>query len=141
MNVGKTIGAMAAGCVLQVAGMYLIHDVWLKMDYQLTASLWRTPADINHGMWALMIANVIYAVAVVLIYIRGVEHKPWVGQGIRFGILLALVTTVYDSVASWVTMPVPHSLPMKWVIGEGGLCILLGLLVAAITQPKSASAT
>jgi hypothetical protein len=141
MSVGKTIGAMAACCVLQVAGMYVIHDVWLKTDYELTASLWRTPADINHRMWALMIANVIYVIAVVLIYVRGVEHKSWVGQGIRFGILLALATTVYVSTASWVMVPVPHSLPMKWIIGEGALCILLGLLVAAITQPKAASAS
>ncbi len=141
MSVGKTIGAMAGAFVLQVAGMYLIHDVWLKTDYELTASLWRTPAEINHRMWAMMIANVIYAVAVVLIYVRGVERKAWAGQGIRFGILLALVTTVYVSIASWVMVPVPHSLPMKWIIGEGAVCILLGLLVAAITQPKSASAT
>ncbi len=107
----------------------------------MTASLWRSPAEINHRVWAMMIANVIYAVAVVLIYVRGVEHKPWVGQGIRFGILLALVTTVYGSVASWVTVPVPHSLLVKWIVGEGGLCILLGLLVAAITRPKAASAS
>lgn len=139
MSVGKTIGAMAGAFVLQVAGMYVIHDVWLKTDYELTASLWRSPAGINHRMWALMIANLIFAVAVVLIYVRGVEHKPWIGQGIRFGILLALVTTVYGSVASWVTMPVPRAIPMKWMVGEGALCILLGLLVAAITQPKSAS--
>lgn len=141
MSVGKTIGAMAGAFVLQVAGMYVIHDVWLKTSYQLTANLWRSPAEINHRMWAMMIANVIYAFAVVLIYVRGVEHKPWIGQGIRFGILLALVTTVYGSVGAVVTMPIPRAIPIRWMIGEGALCILLGLLVAAITQPKSANAT
>ena len=141
MSIGKKIGAMAAAFVLQLAGMYVIHDVWLKTDYELTASLWRSPAEINHRMWALMIATAIYAIAVVLIYVRGVEYKPWVGQGIRFGVLLALATTVYVSIAAWVMVPVPHTLPMKWIIGEGGLCILLGLLVEAITPPKSASAS
>jgi len=119
--------------------MYVIHDVWLKADYELTASVWRSPADVNQRVWAMMIANVIYAAAVVLIYIRGVENKPWVGQGIRFGILLALVTTVYGSIAAWVMVPVPRALPMKWTIGEGALCILLDLLVAAITRPTSAT--
>jgi hypothetical protein len=140
MNVGKTIGAIIAAFVLQNGGMYLIHQVWLKTDYELTASIWRDPADMNHRLWAIFVANLIFAIALVLIYIRGVENKPWVGQGIRFGILLALVSTVYGSISGWVVLPLPHQLPLKWMIGEGILCILLGMLVAAILQPKPATA-
>jgi hypothetical protein len=79
-------------------------------------------------------------IAAVLIYVRGVEMKPWVGQGIRFGILLAFIGTVYNSLALYAVLPIPHMLALKWMIGEGLLAILLGLLIAVIVQPKTASA-
>jgi hypothetical protein len=88
-----------------------------------------------------MIAGVLlYVIAAVLIYVRGVEMKSWVGQGIRFGILLALVSTVYNSLALYVVLPIPHMLALKWMIGEGLLAILFGLLIAVIIQPKTTSA-
>jgi len=139
MSTGKTIGAMIAGFVLQSAGMYLLHDVLLMPEYRMTASMWRPQAAMNHNMWALILANAIFVIGAVLIYIKGVEHKSWIGQGIRFGILLALVSTVYGSLTSWATMPIPHRLAFHWILGEGIICILLGLLIAVIAQPKAAA--
>jgi len=140
MDMKKTIGAIVAGYVVQFGGNFLIHGVWLKKDYIDTASLWRSPEAMNSRMWAMFLGVLIYAVGAVLIYVRGVESKPWVGQGIRFGILLALVTTVCNSLISWVTMPMPHMLAVKWMVGEGLLAILFGLVVAAICRPKAAAA-
>ena len=140
MDMKKTIGAIVAGYVVQFGGNFLIHGLWLKQDYINTASLWRSSEAMNSRMWAMFLGVLIYAVGAVLIYVRGVESKPWVGQGIRFGILLALVTTVCNSLISWVTMPMPHMLAVKWMVGEGLLAILFGLVVAAICRPKSAAA-
>jgi hypothetical protein len=35
----------------------------------------------------MLLAILIYVFGAVLVYVRGVEQKPWIGQGIRFGIL------------------------------------------------------
>lgn len=139
MDMKRTIGAIAAGFLIQFGGSFLIHGVLLKQDYIDTSSLWRTQEAMNARMWAMLLGVLIYAVGAVLIYIRGVESKPWIGQGIRFGILLALVTTVCNSLISWVTMPMPHMLAVKWIIGEGLLCVVFGLVVAAICQKKPAA--
>ncbi|HYL61555.1 MAG TPA: hypothetical protein VE077_02960 [Candidatus Methylomirabilis sp.] len=66
------------------------------------------------------------------------EAKSWVGQGLRFGIFLALITIVYDSSAAWNMMAIPTSLVGKWIIGEGLLCIIFSLFIAAILQPRAA---
>jgi hypothetical protein len=34
------------------------------------------------------------------------------------------------------TYPIPSTLAFQWIIGEGGLALLLGVLVAAICRPK-----
>jgi hypothetical protein len=73
----------------------------------------------------------------VLIYARGVEAKPWVGQGIRFGILLVLVTVIPNSLVEYVVYPLRHELVLKWVIGGGLLTLIVALAIAAICQPKN----
>jgi archaellum biogenesis protein FlaJ (TadC family) len=136
----KTIVATVAGFVVQLVGLLLIHSVWLKQDYVDTASNWRTLEGQTARVWAMLLAILLYVVGAVLIYERGVEQKPWMGQGVRFGTLLALVSVVYGSLSGWVILPVPHMLVVKWMIGEGLLCVVFGLVVAAICQVKPVAA-
>ena len=136
----QKIIAIVAGFILQMAGLFLIHSVWLKQDYLNTASLWRPQEAAMSRGWAMLLAVLIYVIGAVWIYAEGVKPKPWIGQGIRFGILLALVVVVYGSLSGWVILPLPHMLVVKWIIGEGLLSIVFGLVIAAICQPKSATA-
>lgn len=140
MPMKKTIGAIVAGFVLLFAGRYLLHSVLLKSAYMQSSDVWRTQEAMMHRMWAAQLANLILAVAAVLIYVRGIEQKPWLGQGIRFGILLALATAVPQSLIEYFVYPIHHELALHWIIGEGGLAVLLGVLIAAICQPNPAGA-
>lgn len=133
-SVKKTIFAVIAGIVVQLVGLFFIHAVWLKQDYLETAGLWRTPEAVRARGWAMLLGTVIYVIGVVLIYVRGREAKPWIGQGVRFGILLAMVATVYASLSGWAILPFPHLLVLKWITGESLLAVLLGVVVAGICQ-------
>src|SRR5215467_3940624 len=132
----KKIGAIVAAFVLLGAGHYLLHGVLLKNDYLSTASVWRTPEAMMQRMWAFHVADFALALAAVLIYVRGIEPKPWLGQGIRFGILLALATAVPQSLTEYGVYPIPHTMVLHWIIGEGILAVLLGVLIAAICRPR-----
>jgi len=136
----KLIVAIVAGFVVQMLGLFLIHSVLLKQDYMDTASNWRPLEAMNSRVWAMLLAVLIYVIGAVLIYVRGVESKPWIGQGVRFGILLAMVAVVYGSLSGWVILPIPHMLVVKWIVFESLLSVVFGLLVAAICQPKPAGA-
>jgi hypothetical protein len=94
----------------------------------------------GHRMWEMLVAQFIFVLGAVLIYQRGVERKSPVGQGIRYGILLAMVSIVPASLIEYVTTPMPHRLAAHWIIGEGILCVLLGILIAFICQPKDSAA-
>ena len=140
MPMKKTIGAIVAGFVLVVGGRYLIHEVLLKSAYMASSDVWRTPEEMQHRLWAALLADFVFALAAVLIYVRGVEQKPWLGQGIRFGILLAMVSVVPQSLVEYFVYPIHHELALHWIFSEGGLAVLLGVLIAAICQPRPASA-
>jgi archaellum biogenesis protein FlaJ (TadC family) len=135
----KAIGAMVAGFVVQLAGLFLIHSILLKQDYLDTASVWRNYEAQTARVWAMLLAVLIYVVGAVLIYVRGAEAKPWIGQGLRFGILISLVTVAYGSLSGWVILPIPHMLVVKWIVCESVLSVVFGLVVAAICQPKPAA--
>lgn len=139
MPMKKMMIAIVAGFVVQMLGLFLIHSVLLKQDYVDTASLWRTQEAMNTRVWAMVLAVLMYVIGAILIYLRGVESKPWIGQGIRFGILLALVAVVYGALSGWVILPIPHMLAVKWIICEGLLSVVFGLVVAVICQPKPAA--
>jgi hypothetical protein len=140
MDMKKTVIAVVAGYVLQMGGSYLLHSVILMNSYLATSGLWRTEDAMGHRMWIMMIAQFVFVLGAVLVYQRGVERKGPVGQGIRFGILLAMVSIIPASLIEYVTVPVPHTIAFHWVLGEGVQCILLALLIAFICQPKDSAA-
>jgi hypothetical protein len=140
MDMKKTVIAVVAGFVLQMGGSYLLHSVILMSSYAATADLWRSEDAMGHRMWVMLIAQFLFVLGAVLIYQRGAERKGAVGQGIRFGILLAMVSIIPGSLINYVTIPVPHRLAFHWIIGEGVQCLLLGLLTAFICQPKDSAA-
>ena len=135
MGIKKTIGAIVAGLVVLAAGHFLLHGVLLKSAYMASQDVWRPQDARMHRMWGLYLSDFLIALGAVLIYARGVEAKPWAGQGIRFGILLALVTAIPQSLTEYVIYPIHHELALHWIIGEGVLMVLLGLVIAAICQP------
>jgi hypothetical protein len=136
----KKVGAVVAGFVVQLSRLFVIHSVWLKQYYMASASLWRSQEDATSRVWAMLLSVLIYVIGAVWIYAHGVESKPWIGQGIRFGILLAMVTVVYGSLSGWVILPISPMLVLKWIVGESLLSLLFGVVVAAICQPRSATA-
>jgi hypothetical protein len=140
MDMKKTLIAVVAGFVLQMGGSYLLHSVILMNSYTATADLWRTEDAMGHRMWVMIVAQFLFTLGAVLIYQRGVERKSPVGQGIRYGILLALVSIVPASLIEYVTVPIPHTIAFHWVLGEGVQCVLLGLLIAFTCQPKDSAA-
>jgi hypothetical protein len=137
MDMKKTLGAIVAAFVVYAASGYLIHEVLLKSAYIDSANVWRPDDAIQHRMWIMLLSEFIFAVGAVLVYVRGVEKKSWVGQGIRFGILLSLVAPIPGFMMSYVTLPVSHKLALHWILLGIAQAILVALVIAAICQPKS----
>jgi hypothetical protein len=136
MSMKKTLLGTLAGFVVLVVGRYLLHGVMLASTYAELGDLMRAPADFMHRMWAVQLANLLFAVAATLIYARGVESKPWLGQGIRFGILVAMATAAPQFLIEYAVYPIGHRLAFHWIVGEGVIAILMCLAIAAVCQPE-----
>jgi hypothetical protein len=113
-----------------MAGSFVVHGVLLHDDYASLPNLFRPEAEAQQYFPLMLLAHVILAGAFVWIYSRGVEDAPWMGQGIRFGLAVALLTIVPTYIIYHVVQPMPGSIAVKQIVFDGILILALGLLVA-----------
>jgi hypothetical protein len=113
-----------------MAGSFVVHGVLLHDDYATLPNLFRPEAEAQQYFPLMLLAHVILAGAFVWIYSRGVEDAPWMGQGIRFGLAVALLTIVPTYIIYHVVQPMPGSIAVKQIVFDGILILALGLLVA-----------
>ena len=138
MNIKKLVGAIVAAFVILFAAGYLVHGVWLAKTYSAMAEngfSFRSQEALQHRLWIVWVSDLLYSVLFAWVYARGREVKPWLGQGFRFGILMALFTVVPASLNDYVVYNLQHMLVVEWMIAGFITLILMGLAVAAILQP------
>ncbi|HYM44454.1 MAG TPA: hypothetical protein VET46_16990 [Steroidobacteraceae bacterium] len=111
-------------------GSYIVHGVLLNGDYMALSMLFRTPADSQKYFPLMILAHVLLAGAFAWIYARGVESKPWVSQGVRFGIAVALLTSVPTYLIYYCVQPMPGDVVAKQIVFDSILMVILGVIVA-----------
>lgn len=113
-----------------MVGDFVIHGTLLYGEYARLPQLFRPEAEAQRYFPLMVLAHAIMAGAFVWIYARGVENTPWMGQGIRYGLAVALLGVVPTYLIYYVVQPLPGSLPVKQIVFDTILVVLLGMLVA-----------
>jgi hypothetical protein len=124
---------LIAWVVLFVAwliGSFVVHGLLLHSDYMQLTSLFRAEGDQQKYFPLMLLAHVILSGAFVWIYARGVEAKPWMAQGVRFGVVVALLTIVPTYMIYFVVQPMPGEVVIKQILFDGVLMVILGTIVA-----------
>jgi hypothetical protein len=116
--------------VVWMAGSFVVHGVLLHDDYAKLGNLFRTEADSQQYFPLMILAHVLLSGAFAWIYARGVEAKPWLAQGIRFGVAVALLTIVPSYIIYYVVQPMPGATVVKQIVFDGVLMLILGSVVA-----------
>jgi hypothetical protein len=123
--------------VAWMAGSFVVHGVLLHDDYTNLSSLFRSEAEGRPYFPLMVLAHIILAGAFVWIYSRGVEATPWLPQGIRFGVAVALLTIVPTYMIYYVVQPMPGILVLKQIVFDGILMLILGVITAFVYRPAA----
>jgi hypothetical protein len=124
--------------ILWLAGGFVVHELLLGADYAAT-NLMRSEEEAQQLMVWMLIAHVIMAGAFVWIYSRGKESRPWLGQGLRFGLAVALLAVVPIYLIYYVVQPQPGMLVVKQIVFDTILTLVVGAAVAFIYRDTSAA--
>ena len=126
----KFIIAWIAIFVAWFLGSFVVHGVLLRSDYMQLTNLFRAEGDEQRYFPLMILAHVILSGALVWIYARGAEAKPWMAQGVRFGVAVALLTVVPTYMIYFVVQPMPGDVVIKQILYDGVLVVILGTIVA-----------
>ena len=116
--------------IVYMAGGFVVHHGLLGADYQALPNLYRSEADAQPIFYLMIVAHVLMAGAFTWIYARGVENKPWLGQGLRFGLAVALLCVVPIYMIYYVVQPMPGMLAVKQIAFDTMMTLILGSVVA-----------
>lgn len=89
--------------------------------------------------YLMVLAHVMLAGAFVWIYQRGNENRPWLAQGVRYGIAIAVLAPIPTYLIYYVVQPMPIDMVITQIVGETVLCVILGALVAFLNKPATSS--
>ncbi|MGB8398343.1 hypothetical protein, partial [Bradyrhizobium sp.] len=68
------------------------------------------------------------------VYLHGREDKPWLAQGARYGIAIALLSVIPMYLIYHVVTPVPFALALKQIVFDTVRVVLMGIVVAWINR-------
>ena len=116
--------------VLMMGISFLVHGVILGPSYKALPGLFRTEADSAGYFPYMLLAHVFIAFAFVWIYNKGKEDKPFVSQGICYGIAIATITAIPIYMIYYAVQPMPGLLVVKQIVFDTLTYVVLGIVVA-----------
>jgi hypothetical protein len=137
---GKFFLAWVVAFVVSMLGGFVVHGTLLAPEYQKLTNLFRTETDAQaHFPWMLL-AHVILSGAFVWIYSRGIEARPWLGQGVRYGIAVACLTAVPMYLIYYAVQPMPGAVVVRQIVFDAILWVIVGIATAWVYRGASARA-
>jgi hypothetical protein len=126
--------SFAVAFVIVFLGGGAVHAGWLAADYAALPAIMRSEQDAQGYMGFMILAHLSIGMALAWTYRQGRKEGGWVGQGLRFGLAIALVSAVpyfmiYHAVAQF-----PFELMVKQCIGDTVTLLVAGLGVAFVDR-------
>ena len=112
---------------------FVVHGVLLSADYSVTQGM-RPPAEAQKLIPYLILAQALFGIAFAWIYVQGKEDKPWLMQGVRFGVAIAFLTVIPTYLIYHVVTPVPLALALKQIVYDTVHVVLMGVVLAWINR-------
>ncbi|MGQ0383407.1 MAG: hypothetical protein ACT4UP_01770 [Gammaproteobacteria bacterium] len=136
MNAKFLIASLVIFILWMLAG-FAVHGQLLAGEYLETGLMRPVEEQQQYFVW-MIIAHLLMAVAFVWIYLRGRESRPWMGQGLRFGLAVSLLACVPIYLIYYCVQPLPGMLVMRQIAYDTIVLLVLGLVVAWLYRDKAA---
>ena len=134
MTLGKFLVRTIVMAIAWFALGYVGHQFLLGRDYVAIEPIMRTKADMQAHLMFAPLSGLILAAAIVWIYAQGRSAKPWLGQGLRFGVAVWAIASVPQYIANYTIEPWPGVFVIKILAWELVAALALGVLVAGLSK-------
>jgi hypothetical protein len=116
--------------VVSMALGFVVHAALLGQDYAQLAGVFRTSKDSEAYFQYMLLAHVFLAAGLVWVYLQGKTDKPFLLQGVRYGVALVVLITVPGYLIYYAVQPLPGMLVVKQIALDAISMVIMGIVVA-----------
>jgi uncharacterized BrkB/YihY/UPF0761 family membrane protein len=125
--------------ILTVVLGFVIHGLILGPEYaRLTPNFYRAPEDAHQYMGFMMLGNLSLALGLTWIYRQGRGNRPWPAQGARFGVAVAMISTIPMFLTYYAVQPTPSHLVAQQILYDSISMVIVGIVLAALNRDRTA---
>ena len=137
MNYPRVALAGVAAWIASIALGYLINDIWLFRLYQANAWAFRRPDDVAELVPIGLAAQLLACFAFAIAYAKGYEGEgSGIGEGIRYGLIVAVMVDGFAVVWNYVTEPIATRLGVLELVARVGEFGVYGAVVGLIYRRR-----
>ena len=139
LDVKQWLIASVAVFVAMIVMGYILHDQILTSLYQFTSEKGLTRTAEEMGAWSHYeyIAYAVFALLFTFVFSLGLEAKPGLGQGIRYGVYAGLLIYLAPILLLQAFTLFPRPLLIWWFLGGLVQCIVSGIIVGMMYKGKT----
>ena len=126
--------SVAVMFVMFMATGFFVHGFLLAADYTLLPNLFRTQQDQMTYFAFMPVADLFAAFAFVWIYVRIKWDKPFLVQGICYGLAITALMTVPKFLIYYAVQPIPGETVIKQILFDVIGDVLKGIVVARLNR-------
>jgi hypothetical protein len=135
MNFQRIAMAAVAAWVAAMAVGFLVNDFLLSEFYSANQAAIRPEAELNarlpYGFGFLLVGYFAFA----YVYAKGYEAGSGVMEGIRFGVLVAILVSCFGLIWQWVVFPIDATMAAVSIVDAIFEYAVYGAIVGAIYRP------
>jgi len=136
MKYPRIVLAGLAVWIASIAVGYMVNDVWLLRLYRANAWAYRRPEDVAQLLPIGFAVQLLGALAFAFAYAKGYERNgSGLGQGIRFGVVAAILIDGFATVWNLVSQPIAMRLGVLEMVSRIGEFGIYGAIVGLVYQP------
>jgi len=113
---------------------FVVHVVLLGPDYAALPNLFRSDVDAQNYFPYMLGGHLSMAIGLTWVYRMGKEPKPWLLQGVRFGVALLLLMGISIYLIYYAVQPMPAVLVQKQLAFESIGGVLTGIVTAFVNK-------
>ena len=114
---------------------FAIHATLLADHYAGLPNLYRQGEDAESQFMYMLVAHVFIAIGLTWIYRMGHESgKAWLEQGVKFGLAIAVVSTIPMYMIYFAVQPMPQDLMMMQIAYDVPAMIIMGIATALLNK-------
>ncbi len=121
--------------ILSMALGFLVHGTLLLDEYSGLPNIYRSMEDSQNYFGFMIAGHVLIAIGLTWIYRMGHQpEKPWLTQGINFGLAIAVVSTIPLYLIYYAVQNAPASLATMQIVYDVPAVVIMGIVTAFINK-------